>query len=71
MPNYKSVEAYQTAKTKSQNQEAKQQAITLAQNRVNQLSSLHSQLCNQHGDSGSVRQQLEDAESHLEGLKNG
>lgn len=71
MPNYKSVEAYQSAKTKSQNQEAKQRAIALAQNRVSQLSTLHSQLCNQHGDSGSVRQQLEDAESYLESLRNG
>lgn len=69
MPNYKSVEDYQSAKAQSQNQEARQLTITLAQNRVNHLLSLHIQLCRMHGDSGSVRQQLEDAESYLESLK--
>ena len=71
MTNYKSLIQYQQAKAKAESQEAYQNKIALAQERVDRLTSLHVQLCRMHGDSGSVRQQLEDADSHLEELKNG
>jgi hypothetical protein len=69
MPNYKSLTQYQQAKAKAESKEAYQERIALAQERVDQLLSLHVQLCRMHGDSGSVRQQLEDADNHLESLK--
>jgi len=71
MPNYKSLTQYQQAKAKAESQQAYQARIALAEERVSQLLSLHCQLCRMHEDSGSVRQQLEDAESYLESLKNG
>ena len=69
MPNYKSVTAYQQAKSRhSFVQEAKDK-LQEAQAKVARLRTLHSQLCKEFGDSGNVRQQLENAENELEVLK--
>ncbi len=65
MPNYKSVESWEAAKAN----QAKAQSIPKLEAEVKRVGKVHAQLCKQHGDSGSVRQQFESFCQQLEDLK--
>jgi hypothetical protein len=61
MPNYKSVEQYQQAKAKN----LRRQEL---ENKIKDLTNRHALLCQYYGDSGKVRQELENALQELENL---
>lgn len=69
MPNYKSVAAYMQAKSQHKAVQEAKDNVQKAQAKVVRLRTLHSQLCKAFGDSGNIRQQLENAENELETLK--
>jgi hypothetical protein len=69
MPNYKSIAAYQQAKSRPSIVQETKNKLQEAQAKVVRLRTLHSKLCKEFGDSGNVRQQLENAENELEVLK--
>jgi flagellar biosynthesis chaperone FliJ len=69
MPNYKSVTVYNQIKSRSKAVQEAQEKIPEAQANVIRLRQRHSKLCELFGDSGVVRQELENAENYLEQLK--
>jgi HPt (histidine-containing phosphotransfer) domain-containing protein len=69
MPNYKSITAYSQTKSRIKAVQEAEAKLPEAEAKVKRLRTLHSQLCKEFGDSGNVRQQLEDAENHLAQLK--
>ncbi|MBD1807895.1 hypothetical protein H6F98_20925 [Microcoleus sp. FACHB-SPT15] len=69
MPNYKSVDDYTQRKARLKAVQDAQAKLPEVKARVERLRKLHSELCKKCGDSGSVRQQLEDAENSLEELQ--
>lgn len=69
MPNYKSVEAYHQVKSRLRTAQEAKAKIPEAQAKVARLREVHSALCKEFGDSGSVRQRLEEAEIYLEQLR--
>ncbi|HEY9638528.1 MAG TPA: hypothetical protein V6D14_34410 [Coleofasciculaceae cyanobacterium] len=69
MPNYKSVAAYTQTKSRLKAVQEAKAKLPEAEAKLTRLRVLHSQLCKEFGDSGNVRQQLEDAENQLDKLK--
>jgi hypothetical protein len=69
MPIYKSVDHYTKKKSRLTAVQEAQAKLPEAQAKVERLRALHSQLCKELGDSGGVRQQLENAEIYLEELR--
>ncbi len=71
MPNHKSLEDWEAAKAERQANQAKAEFIPKLEAEVKRVGEVHAQLCEQHGDSGSVRQRFESLSQQLEDLKNG
>jgi Spy/CpxP family protein refolding chaperone len=69
MPNYKSINAYAQTKSRIKAVQEAEAKLPEAQAKVTRLRALHSQLCKEFGDSGNVRQQLEQAENYLQSLR--
>ncbi len=69
MRNYKSVDAYVQRKSHLKAVQEAKAKLPEAQAKVARLRALHSELCKEYGDSGSVRQQLEEAEDYINKLK--
>jgi flagellar biosynthesis chaperone FliJ len=69
MPKYKSIADYKQVKSRLLAAQEASSKITEAKANVERLRGLHAKYCELFGDSGSVRQQLENAENYLEQLK--
>lgn len=69
MPNYKSFADYNQTKSRIKAVQEAKAKLPEAEAKVTRLRTLHSRLCKEFGDSGNVRQHLEDAENQLQKLK--
>jgi hypothetical protein len=74
--NYKSIAEYQEAQrskaiepSKGQQPEIDGNSLEALQQEAQRLEALHTQLCAEHGDSGSIRQKLEETWQKLEDIK--
>lgn len=74
--NYKSIAEYQQAQrskatelSKGQQAEIDANSLEALQQEAQRLEALHTELCAEHGDSGSIRQKLEETWQKIEDLK--